>query len=98
MQSNGLMGADVAPNPYFTGTATGSPFPIVQATQTHGFWALLWSQANALPVNNPGTSPLPLIAPPGLGQLLVPPDAAGGLPRLSTTHCANHAIASRLSP
>jgi hypothetical protein len=93
VQSDGLMGADVARNPYYTGTASGSPFPIVQATQTHGFWALVWSQANALPVNNPNTSPLPLIAPPGLGQLLVPIDAAGDLSSISSPCGANNAVA-----
>jgi hypothetical protein len=93
VQSYGLMGADVAPNPLYTGTASGSPFPIVQATQTHGFWALLWSQANGVAANNPGTSPLPLIAPPGLGQLLVPADSAGDLTSISTACGANNAIA-----
>jgi hypothetical protein len=93
VQSNGLMGADVAPNPFYTGTASGSPFPIVQATQMHGFWALVWSQANAVAVNNPGTSPLPLIAPPGLGQILVPQDAVGDLTSISTACGANNAVA-----
>jgi lysophospholipase L1-like esterase len=93
VQSNGLMGADVAPNPFYTGTASGSPFPVVQATQTHGFWALLWSQANSAAINNPATSPLPLIAPPGVGQILVPADAAGDLTSITTTCGANNAIA-----
>ena len=93
VQSNGLMGADVAPNPYYTGTAGGSAFPIVQATQTHGFWALLWSQANSAAVNSPATSPLPLIAPPGVGQILVPADAAGDLAGITTACGANNAIA-----
>jgi lysophospholipase L1-like esterase len=90
VQSNGLMGADVVPNPLL---AAGSPFPIVQATQTHGFWALLWSQANSAPVTTPGTSPLPLIAPPGLGQILVPQDALGDLTSITTACGANNAIA-----
>jgi hypothetical protein len=90
VQSNGLMGADIAPNPY---TAGGSPFPIVQATQTHGFWALLWAQANSRAINNPSSSPLPLIAPPGLGQILVPADPAGDLTSISTPCGANNAIA-----
>jgi lysophospholipase L1-like esterase len=93
VQSNGLMGADVAPNPFYTGTATGSPFPIVQATQTHGFWALLWAQANAAAVNNPATSPLPLIAPPGIGQILVPQDAAGDLASITAACGSNNAVA-----
>jgi lysophospholipase L1-like esterase len=87
------MGADVAPNPYYTGTAAGSPFPIVQATQTHGFWALLWSQANAAAVNDPATSPLPLIAPPGIGQILVPQDAAGDLTSITPACGKDNALA-----
>jgi hypothetical protein len=87
------MGADVSPNPFYTGTASGSPFPIVQATQTHGFWALLWSQANGAPVNDPATSPLPLIRPPGLGQILVPKDAAGDLTSISAACGSDNAIA-----
>jgi lysophospholipase L1-like esterase len=87
------MGADVAPNPFYSGTASGSPFPIVQATQTHGFWALLWSQANGVAVTNPATSPLPLIAPPGLGQILVPADGAGDLTSITAACGANNAIA-----
>ena len=97
VQSGGLMGADVRPNPYYTGTATGSPFPIVQATQTHGFWALLWSQANGVPIDNPATSPLPLIAPPGLGQVLVPADPLGDLTSISTTCGGANAVASTYS-
>lgn len=93
VQSNGLMGASVVPNPFYTGTAAGSPFPIVQATQTHGFWALLWSQANGTPVDAPATSPLPLIAPPGIGQILVPQDSAGDLTSITTTCGANNAVA-----
>ena len=93
VQSNGLMGADVSPNPFYTGGPSGSPFPIVQATQPHGFWALLWSQANASPVNNPATSPLPLIAPPGIGQILVPADSAGDLTSISTACGSDNAIA-----
>jgi lysophospholipase L1-like esterase len=93
VQSNGLMGADVAPNPLYSGSVTGSPYPIVQATQTHGFWALLWSQANAKPVTDAATSPLPLIAPPGLGQILVPTDAAGDLTSISTACGSDNALA-----
>jgi hypothetical protein len=93
VQSNGLMGADVSPNPFYTGSASGSPFPIVQATQTHGFWALLWSQANGVAVNNPATSPLPLIAPPGIGQILVPENSSGALTSISTACGSNNALA-----
>ncbi|MDP9025330.1 MAG: hypothetical protein M3N13_08155, partial [Candidatus Eremiobacteraeota bacterium] len=93
VQSNGLMGADVTPNPFFAGS---SPFPIVQATQTHGFWALLWARANAAPVDNPATSPLPLIVPPGIGQILVPKDAAGDLTSISSACGSNNAVAYSL--
>lgn len=93
VQSNGLMGADVAPNPYYTGRASGSPFPIVQATQTHGFWALLWSQANGIAADDAATSPLPLIAPPGVGQILVPQDSSGSLTSISAACGANNALA-----
>jgi lysophospholipase L1-like esterase len=93
VQSNGLMGVDVTPNPYYTGTAAGSPFPIVQATQTHGFWALLWSQANGVAANNPATSPLPLIAPPGIGQIIVPKDSIGDLTSITTACGSNNALA-----
>ncbi len=94
VQSNGLMGADVRPNPFYTGTPAGSPFPIVQATQTHGFWALLWTQANGgAAVDNPATSPLPLIVPPGIGQVLVPKDALGDLTSISPACGANNQIA-----
>ncbi len=93
VQSNALMGADVSPNPFYTGTAAGSPFPIVQATQTHGFWALLWSQANAAAVNNPATSPLPLIKPPGIGQIAVPADSAGDLTSITTACGSNNQLA-----
>ncbi len=69
VQSTGLLGVPIVPNPI-----AGSPFqPGVPATQPNGFFALLWSQANAgAPTNNPANSPLPLIAAPGIGTLLVP--------------------------
>ena len=79
VQSQSLMGANIAPNPI-----PGSPYPFIQATQPHGFWALLWSQLNGgADPGNPAISPLPLIAPPGLGQILVP-TATGGLTSVST--------------
>jgi lysophospholipase L1-like esterase len=72
-QSNGLLGANITPNPL------GGPFPSVQATQTHGAWALFWSQANnGADVTTAATSPLPLIKAPGIGGVLVP-TAAGSL-------------------
>ena len=69
VQSAGLLGVPVVPNPI-----PGSPFqPGVPPTQPNGFFALLYAQANGgVAVNNPGNSPLPLIAAPGIGTLLVP--------------------------
>ncbi len=93
VQSNGLMGADVVPNPFYTGTPAGSPFPIVQATQPHGFWALLWSQANGAVVDNPATSPLPLMAPPGIGQIVLPQNATGALTSITTACGSDNAVA-----
>lgn len=91
VQSAALMGANVAPNPI-----PGSPYPFVQATQPHGFWSLLWQQANGVDPSIPATSPLPLILPPGLSQILVP-TATGGLTSI-TTACGNdNAIAFSLS-
>jgi len=67
VQSDGLMGQNAA-NPI-----PGSPFPMAFQTQENGFWALLWQQANpGLSISDPSTSPLPLIAAPGVGTLLVP--------------------------
>ncbi len=72
VQSSGLMGADLpvlGVNPQL-----GQIGP-VQRTQEHGFFALLWEQANGVDVNtmsDPAKSPLPLIIPPGLGGLLAP--------------------------
>ena len=67
VQSNGLLGVN-APNPI-----PSSPFAKAYATQEHGFFALLWQQANpGVNVSDATVSPLPLIAPPGVGTLLVP--------------------------
>lgn len=89
VQSAALMGANVAPNPI-----PGSPYPFIQATQPHGFWALLWQQANGIDPSIPATSPLPLILPPGLGTILVPADAAGDLTSITTPCGGDNAIAS----
>jgi lysophospholipase L1-like esterase len=72
VQSSGLMGADL---PVLgVDPALGQIGP-VQQTQEHGFFALLWEQANGVGIgtmSNPATSPLPLIKPPGIGGLLAP--------------------------
>jgi hypothetical protein len=67
VQSDGLLGQNT------TNPIPNSPFPFAFQTQENGFWALLWQQANpGLSISDPSTSPLPLIAPPGVGTLLVP--------------------------
>ncbi len=71
-QSGGTMGADLpvlGVNPQL-----GQIGP-VQRTQEHGFFALLWEQANGVDINtisDPTKSPLPLLIPPGVGGLLAP--------------------------
>jgi lysophospholipase L1-like esterase len=71
-QSSGTMGADLpvlGVNPQL-----GQIGP-VQRTQEHGFFALLWEQANGVDINtmsDPTKSPLPLLKPPGVGGLLAP--------------------------
>jgi lysophospholipase L1-like esterase len=71
-QNSGTMGADLpvlGVNPQL-----GQIGP-VQQTQEHGFFALLWEQANGVSIatmSNPAVSPLPLLKPPGVGGLLAP--------------------------
>ena len=80
VQSDGLLGVN-APNP-----VPGSPFAYAVQTQENGFWALLWQQANpGLSISDPSTSPLPLIAGPGVGTLLVP--NALGQPTATSAAC-----------
>ena len=101
-QSNALLGATISPNPL----GATSPFPFVPDTQGNGYWALIWSQANA--GANPltvATSPLPLMAPPGLGSILLPTTSGGltsivaacaGPSALATTYST--ALQTRLNP
>lgn len=85
VQSGGLMGADLpvlGVNPQL-----GQIGP-VQRTQEHGFFALVWEQANGVDVStlsDPTKSPLPLIIPPGVGGLLAP--TTSGFPAPVTTEC-----------
>jgi len=72
VQSSGLMGADL---PVLGVDPQLGQIGPVQRTQEHGFFALLWEQANGVDINtmsDPTKSPLPLIIPPGLGGLLAP--------------------------
>lgn len=75
-QSSGDLGAQA------TSPVSALPGNAVQATQTNGFWALMWAKKNGFPlspstwnlasaIGAPGTSPLPLIKAPGLGSELV---------------------------
>jgi lysophospholipase L1-like esterase len=79
-QSGALLGQSI-PNPLYP---SQSPFATVQNTQGQGFYALVWSQANngANPLD-PNISPLPLIAAPGIGQILLPTNT-GGLTSITT--------------
>lgn len=91
-QSGALLGVTITPNPI-----AGSPFPFIPNTQGHGFYARVWSQANA--GADPlalATSPLPLMAPPGLGSILVP-TATGGLTSIAAACAGANAAAFSLS-
>ncbi|MGC8484412.1 MAG: SGNH/GDSL hydrolase family protein [Candidatus Baltobacteraceae bacterium] len=86
-QSAGWLGATNVPNPLLTGTPyAGAPAPF---GQENGWWSLLYQQAQTALTGAPfspllmagPTSPLPLIAGPGIGNELVPanPALTGGL-------------------
>ncbi len=86
-QSAGWLGATNVPNPLLTGTPyAGAPAPF---GQENGWWSLLYQQAQTAVTGMPfspfemalPTSPLPLIAGPGIGNELVPanPALTGGL-------------------
>lgn len=84
-QSNGTLGVPTA-NP-----VPGSLFgPIVPPTQPNGFFALLWTQANGgvNTTGNPTTSPLALMAGPGIGTVLVP--SATGAPTPIVAPCGGN--------
>ena len=71
-QSGGTMGADL---PILGVDPQLGQIGPVQRTQEHGFFALLWEQANGVDINtmsDPTKSPLPLLTPPGVGGLLAP--------------------------
>ena len=86
-QSGGWLGATNVPNPLLAGTPfAGAPAPF---GQENGWWSLLYQQAQTqlngttfpiLAMAGP-TSPLPLIAGPGIANELVPanPALTGGL-------------------
>jgi lysophospholipase L1-like esterase len=89
VQSGALLGASLVPNPL----GAASLFPIVPNTQGKGWYARVWSQANggADPLD-PTKSPLPLMLPPGIGQILLP-KTAGGLTSIVADVCASEGAA-----
>jgi lysophospholipase L1-like esterase len=92
VQSGGLLGADL---PVLGTNPTLGQIGPVQRTQEHGFFALLWEQGNGVDItamSDPTRSPLPLIAPPGLGGLLAP--TTSGFPYQVTNICDSHQIAA----
>jgi len=83
-QSGGTMGADL---PVLGVNAQLGQIGPVQRTQEHGFFALLWEQANGVDINfmsDPTKSPLPLLTPPGVGGLLAPTTAGFPFPVSNT--------------
>jgi lysophospholipase L1-like esterase len=94
-QSDFLAGANL-PGPLGTNAQLGTIAPNgVQATQEHGFYALLWEQANGVDItamSNPATSPLPLITPPGIGSVLVP--TTSRFPYAISNECDSRQIAA----
>jgi len=96
VQSDGLVGIDL---PVLgTSPILGTIGP-VQATQEHGFFTLLWQQANGVgesTMSDPAVSPLPLIGPNPIGDLLAP--TTSGFPYTVTTVCdANQLPADKFS-
>jgi hypothetical protein len=91
VQSGGLTGADL---PVLGTDPTLGTIGPVQRTQEHGFFALLWEQANGVDItalSDPTKSPLPLMIPPGVGNLLAP--TTSGFPYPVTTTCDSKQIA-----
>jgi hypothetical protein len=94
-QSGGMLGATIASNPI-----AGSPFPFIPNTQGHGFYARVWSQANGgLDPLALATSPLPLIAPPGIGTsgTILVPTSSGSLTPLGAPCTGENAAAFSFS-
>jgi lysophospholipase L1-like esterase len=92
VQSGGLMGTGL---PVQGSNQTLGQIGPIQATQEHGFFALLWEQANGIDItamSDPSQSPLPLMTPPGIGDLLAP--TTSGFPYPITTECDSHQIAA----
>ncbi len=92
VQSGGLMGTGL---PVQGANQQLGQIGPIQATQEHGFFALLWEQANGVDItalSDPSQSPLPLMTPPGIGDLLAP--TTSGFPYQITSECDSHQIAA----
>jgi lysophospholipase L1-like esterase len=92
IQSGALVGADIPGGASAPGVGT---IGRVQETQEHGYFALLWEQANGVPqsaLENPATSPLPLMAPTGIGGILA--KTSSGFPAGLTQQCAANRAAA----
>jgi lysophospholipase L1-like esterase len=91
-QSGGTVGADIPGGETAPGVGT---IGRVQETQEHGFFALIWEQANGVTqttLENPATSPLPLIAPLGIGGILA--KTSSGFPAGLTAPCQGQRLAA----
>lgn len=85
VQSGGLLGVGLPVLGVSPVLGTIGP---VQETQEHGFFSLLWQQANGVGLSameTPSTSPLPLMGPNAVGDLLAP--TTSGFPYTVTTVC-----------
>jgi lysophospholipase L1-like esterase len=94
-QSGGTVGADIPGGATVAGVGT---IGRVQESQEHGFFALIWEQANGVSqaaMENPATSPLPLIAPLGIGGILA--KTSSGFPAGLTVACQGQRL-SAFSP
>jgi lysophospholipase L1-like esterase len=92
VQSGGLLGLNL---PIIGVSPVLGQIGPVQETQEHGFFSLLWQQANGVGLStmeNPDESPLPLIGANAVGDLLAP--TTSGFPYSVTTTCDSHQIAS----
>ncbi|MBV8581087.1 MAG: hypothetical protein JOZ86_10715 [Candidatus Eremiobacteraeota bacterium] len=87
VQSGGLMGADLP--------AVPGQLLFTQGTQVHGFFSILWQQANGVSMaamGDPTQSPLPLITPPGIGGMLGATVTPKGFPAPLTNTCDSHQL------
>ncbi len=91
-QSGGTVGADIPGGATAPGVGT---IGRVQESQEHGFFSLIWEQANGVSqaaMENPATSPLPLFAPLGIGGILA--KTSSGFPAGLTVACQGQRLAA----